>query len=126
MARPGRGSGGGPPPGQDFGEFVRRELHAAADQVEPGADGLERIRARVQSGMAYATAGQPGAATVLWSLASLAGYDFLADMVRRWYAKRGGHGAAPAHGAGHSHGAGPGHGARQDHGAGRGSGRRAP
>jgi hypothetical protein len=39
-----------PPPGNEFAEFVRRALHAAADQVEPrgdGLDGLESIRARI-------------------------------------------------------------------------------
>jgi hypothetical protein len=34
---------------QEFAEFVRRELHAAADQVQPSADGLERIRAKIGS-----------------------------------------------------------------------------
>ena len=41
------GHDGMPPQGQDFAEFVRHALHAAADQVEPRPDGLERIRARV-------------------------------------------------------------------------------
>ncbi len=45
MAGPGPESP--PPPGNDFAEFVRRALHAAADQVEPRADGLEPIRARI-------------------------------------------------------------------------------
>src|SRR5690349_19909985 len=48
----------GPPPQgpdpMDFGEYLRRALHAAADQVEPHTDGLERIRARVRSGAARA------------------------------------------------------------------------
>ena len=48
MGRAGRGPDG-PPRGQDFAEFLRRALHAAADQVEPSADGLERIRARIRS-----------------------------------------------------------------------------
>jgi hypothetical protein len=30
-----------------FAEFLRRNLHAAADQVEPGTDGLAPIRARI-------------------------------------------------------------------------------
>ena len=34
----------------DFAEFVRRALHAAVDQVEPRADGLESIRARTPAG----------------------------------------------------------------------------
>ncbi len=33
--------------GRDFAEFVRLALHAAADQVEPRADGLAPIRARI-------------------------------------------------------------------------------
>src|SRR5690349_13269994 len=49
----------GPPPQgpdpMDFGEYLRRALHAAADQVEPRPDGLERIRARVRSGSARAS-----------------------------------------------------------------------
>jgi hypothetical protein len=32
---------------QRFGEFVRRALHAAADDLEPQADGLEPIRAQI-------------------------------------------------------------------------------
>jgi hypothetical protein len=34
----------------DFAGFVRRALHAAVDQVEPQADGLETIRARIPAG----------------------------------------------------------------------------
>ena len=49
------GHDGMPPQGQDFAEFVRHALHAAADQVEPRPDGLERIRARVGAGPAYAS-----------------------------------------------------------------------
>jgi hypothetical protein len=48
MAGPGPESP--PPPGNEFAEFVRRALHAAADQVEPrgdALDGLEPIRARI-------------------------------------------------------------------------------
>ena len=41
----------GPPPQgpdpMDFGEYLRRALHAAADQVEPQPDGLIPIRARI-------------------------------------------------------------------------------
>ena len=45
---PGTGRGGsGPARGRDFGDFVRLALHAAADQVEPCADGLVPIRARI-------------------------------------------------------------------------------
>ncbi|MFY9931326.1 MAG: hypothetical protein WAK82_25340 [Streptosporangiaceae bacterium] len=32
---------------QRFGEFVRRALHAAVDDLEPQADGLEPIRAQI-------------------------------------------------------------------------------
>ena len=45
MAGPGPESP--PPPGNDFAEFVRRALHAAADQVEPRGDGLAPIQARI-------------------------------------------------------------------------------
>jgi hypothetical protein len=44
MVRSGGGFDGGQ--GPDFADFLRRELHAAADQVEPASDGLERIRGR--------------------------------------------------------------------------------
>ncbi len=47
MTRP--GPDGTPPQGPDFAEFLRHALHAAADQVEPRPDGLERIRARIRS-----------------------------------------------------------------------------
>jgi len=47
MTRPGRGPEGTPAQWYHFAEFVRRALHAAADQVEPQADGLEPIRARL-------------------------------------------------------------------------------
>jgi hypothetical protein len=33
---------------RDYDEILRRALHAAADSVEPSADGLERIRARLR------------------------------------------------------------------------------
>src|SRR5690348_3325081 len=78
MTRPGHD--GIPPQGPEFAEFLRRELHAAADQLEPRSDGLERIRARVRSGPAYA------------SKHSAAHGGFLADLVRRWNAARGGSG----------------------------------
>ena len=76
MTRPGHD--GMPPQGPDFAEFLRRELHAAADQLEPRSDGLERIRARVRSGPAYA------------SKHSAAQGGFLAGLVRRWNPARGG------------------------------------
>ena len=53
MVRSGRGFDGGQ--GQDFADFLRRELHAAADQVEPGSDGLERIRDKIRSRPAHAS-----------------------------------------------------------------------
>ena len=68
---------GPPPQGPEFAEFLRRELHAAADQLEPGPDGLERIRARVRSGSAYA------------SKHSEVHEGFLAGLVRRWNTARG-------------------------------------
>jgi len=52
-ADPGPGKpGSGPPRGRDFGDFVRLALQSAADQVEPQADGLEPIRARIPAGPA--------------------------------------------------------------------------
>jgi hypothetical protein len=54
MSRPGHGPDGSPH-GQDFAEFLRHALHAAADQVEPRPDGLERIRARVRAGTEFTT-----------------------------------------------------------------------
>jgi hypothetical protein len=44
------GFDGTPPQGSDpmdFGDYLRRALHAAADQVEPHPDGLAPIRARI-------------------------------------------------------------------------------
>jgi len=43
----GTGPATGPTRGPEFAEFLRRALHAAADQVEPCADGLAPIRARI-------------------------------------------------------------------------------
>src|SRR6266576_1532076 len=83
MTRPGHD--GIPPQGPEFGEFLRRELHAAADQFEPRSDGLERIRARVRSGPAYA------------SKHSAAHGGFLADLVRRLNGARGGQEAGSGH-----------------------------
>ncbi len=53
MVRSGGGFDGGQ--GPDFADFLRRELHAAADQVEPGSDGLERIRDKIRSRPAHAS-----------------------------------------------------------------------
>ncbi len=59
---PGPGPGSSPARGREpgnplsFAEFARLALHAAADQVEPGADGLAMIRARI-----LAAAGVPWA-----------------------------------------------------------------
>jgi len=50
MVRNGHGPEGIPARWHDFAEFVRRALHAAVDQVEPQADGLESIRARIPAG----------------------------------------------------------------------------
>jgi hypothetical protein len=72
MVIPGHGSGGGK--GREFAEFVRRELHRVADQVGPGADGLERIREKIRSRPAHES---PLAAA--W----LAVSGFLAGRVRR-------------------------------------------
>ncbi len=49
MAGTGRGPDGAPARRRAFAEFVRHALHAAAEQVEPRADGLESIRARIDS-----------------------------------------------------------------------------
>ena len=76
MTRPGHD--GMPPQGPEFAEFLRRELHAAADQLEPRPDGLERIRAQVRTSPAYA------------SKHSAVHGGFLANVVRRWNAARGG------------------------------------
>ncbi|HYB46597.1 MAG TPA: hypothetical protein VED20_04450 [Streptosporangiaceae bacterium] len=50
------GPGSDGPHGRDFAEFVRRELHAAADQVEPRADSLKRIRDKIRSHLARRSA----------------------------------------------------------------------
>ena len=46
----GPGPGGSPARGRDLAERLRYALHAAADQIEPGADGLTPIRARILAG----------------------------------------------------------------------------
>jgi hypothetical protein len=46
------GPDGTPAQWHAFGEFLRRALHAIADQVEPRSDGLEVIRARIPAGPA--------------------------------------------------------------------------
>jgi hypothetical protein len=43
----GAGPAASPARGPEFAEFLRRALHAATDQVEPCADGLAPIRARI-------------------------------------------------------------------------------
>ncbi len=50
---PRTGPGSSPPQGRDFAEFVRLALHTAADQVEPRADGLAPIRARILAGAGW-------------------------------------------------------------------------
>jgi len=51
---PGPGAGPGPDGVQagwhGFAEYLRRVLHAAADQIEPQTDGLGPIRARILAG----------------------------------------------------------------------------
>jgi hypothetical protein len=80
----GRRPNGPQEPGREFGEFVRQSLHAAADQVEPHADGLERIRARISSGPAHAHVPEAVAK------GPVASGGFLADLFRRW-SHQGGH-----------------------------------
>jgi hypothetical protein len=43
------GADGTPVQWHAFADFLRRALHAAADQVEPRADGLELIREKIPS-----------------------------------------------------------------------------
>ena len=81
MVTSGHGFDGGP--GRDFADFLRRELHAAADQVEPGADGLERIRDKIRSRPAPAS--RPRGALGVW----LAISGFLAGLGRRLASVRG-------------------------------------
>ena len=47
MVKTDRDPEGNPAQWHDFVQFVRRALNAAADQVEPQADGLEPIRAKI-------------------------------------------------------------------------------
>ena len=78
---------GMPPQGPEFAEFLRRELHAAADQLEPRPDGLERIRARVSAGPAYAS--KHSAATgVSWPTWSAAGTPRAAGRTREGAGER--------------------------------------
>jgi hypothetical protein len=67
------GRDGDPAHAREFAMFVSRTLHAAADQVEPRADGLERIRAKIRPAPAHAWATRPG---------------FLAGRPRPWAAIR--------------------------------------
>ena len=84
------GHDGMPPQGQDFAEFVRHALHAAADQVEPRPDGLERIRARVGAvGAGPAYASEHSEATPAKARAGFLAAGFLAERVRHWKAMRG-------------------------------------
>jgi len=56
----------------DYDEVLRRVLRAAADSVEPSADGLERIRARLSGPQ-------------LWSMASAAAwYSDVATRFMAW------------------------------------------
>ena len=52
MTSAGHGLEGVPARRRAFAEFVRLALHAAAEQVEPRADALELIRARVSGASA--------------------------------------------------------------------------
>jgi len=90
MVTPGHGSDGGK--GREFAEFLRRELHRVADQVGPGADGLERIREKIRSRPAHVTAHESPLAAA-W----LAVSGFLAGLVGR--RPFGGQHTAPAPGA---------------------------
>ncbi len=66
--RPGTsGLSGDVPPDGEFGAFLRRSLHAAAESVEPAADGLERIRARLGHNLRPLTwqVGRAGAAKMI-------------------------------------------------------------
>ena len=108
MVRSGRGFDG--ERGQDFAEFLRRELHAAADQVEPGADGLERIRDKIRSRPARAS--RPRGARGVW----LAISGFLAGLGRRVTSVRPGperDGATRGRQRAGGHRSGPGTGARR-------------
>jgi hypothetical protein len=91
---------GKPAPGQDFDQFLHHALHAAADQVEPRPDGLERIRARVGADTVSASAVSASAvsasavsASAVSASAVSASTGVLADRVRRWNARRAGHSA---------------------------------
>ena len=46
----GLGPDGAQASGHGFAEYLRRALHAVADQIEPQADGLAPIRARIPGG----------------------------------------------------------------------------
>ena len=90
---------------------MRRSLHAAADQVEPNADGLDRIREKIRSGPVYTSAAdpEPGATRARW------GSGVLADLVRRLSGARGEHSAPRGHGAPLRRGRTPGRGAAPGH-----------
>ncbi|HYB18795.1 MAG TPA: hypothetical protein VEF71_25470, partial [Streptosporangiaceae bacterium] len=79
MVRSGHGSDGAQ--GHEFAEFVRRSLHAAADQLEPSPDGLQRIRDKIRSRPAHATARR------FWLAGGVSAvFSILADLALRWYA----------------------------------------
>lgn len=61
------GLSGDVPPEVEFGEFLRRSLHAAAESIEPAGDGLERIYARLGHSWRPRTrqVGRPGAAGMI-------------------------------------------------------------
>lgn len=59
---------------RDLEEVLRRALRTAADSVEPGADGLERIRSRISARHSVPSG---------WSMAELAGSAATASSVMR-------------------------------------------
>ena len=98
MVRPGHGSDGGQ--GNEFSEFVRHALHAAADQVEPSPDGLQQIRDKIRSRPAHARAGRfrltLGVAAAVSVLADLV-WRWNATLARSWHVLRHGHTAPGTH-----------------------------
>ena len=64
-----------------FADFVRRALHAAVDQVEPQADGLEPIRARTGAEQALHRAALPGGPDALLAAQDVGAALFLAQHV---------------------------------------------
>jgi hypothetical protein len=66
----------------EFGQFLRRSLHAAADSIPVGEDGLERIRSRLAEARRAAATDRPeslvrGRARLLLAGVSLADPEHL-------------------------------------------------